>query len=115
MPKDARPTLNLRPHKINNKLQGFPGTPVHQVFTVLIQNNSIFYSYRSQDTPRNKDSATSTTTGIKDNKTNVNNNNNSYHCSYDQLYRSHRLHKDVSKEKIITDLVRKSENQYDQT
>ena len=38
-PKDARPTFKLRPHTINNKPQGFPGAPVHQVFAVLFQNN----------------------------------------------------------------------------
>ena len=27
----------VRPWKINNKPQGFPGTPVHQVFAVLFQ------------------------------------------------------------------------------
>ena len=36
-PKDARPALKLRPWKINNKPQGFPGAPVHQVFAVLLQ------------------------------------------------------------------------------
>ena len=36
-PKDARPTLKLRPWKINNKPRGFPGAPVNQVFAVLFQ------------------------------------------------------------------------------
>ena len=29
------PPLDIRPHKINNKPQGFPGAPVHRVFTVF--------------------------------------------------------------------------------
>ena len=47
-PKDARPAFKLRPHKINNKPQGFPGAPVHQVFAVLFQNNPTIKQFSSQ-------------------------------------------------------------------
>ena len=43
----------VRLWKINNKLRGFPGAPVHQVFAVLISNNPRYststHSYKNTE------------------------------------------------------------------